>query len=189
MGWIRKTGSMFGRELMYIAGAEHAKRGWEVARRQWHRASKPLCPACGRGRLFPFTEIIDGEEMKFRGCSMCSHYQAIKVAADPGSLQRLRAIADAKAGEFSDAEYNALVRRFQLSSRWLYGFSLSLVLFAIFLLWIGYDAWSFMNVSMVALFMFVRGLIASYRSWQAKERCWFVPGSFKRWLGTGQWLI
>ena len=189
MGWIRKTGAFFRNEALNIFGYEHAKRGAVMLRRQWNSTTKPLCPACDKGRLYPFTETIEGCLVKFRGCNVCSHFQAVDVAKDKDSLQRLRDIAKSKAGLMTPDEYQALVRQYQISSRWLFGFSLSIALFAVYLLWTGYDAWTLLNVSMVALFMFVRGLVTSYRSWQAKERCWFVPGSFKRWLGQGKWLI
>jgi hypothetical protein len=196
MGWIRNTGKFVATEGGYIAGVEHMRVGSRLIKQNWGRLRAHVCPACNDGRLFPFHEIIDGKKMAFRGCNVCDHYQAVVIESDPESVKRLRSIALDKVRMMDGVEYLSLVRRFKIVSRIFYGMSSAMMLFAGYILVFDHTlkffdnpGRTFLGVLMVSAWMFVQGLSASYRFWQTREKKFFVPGSFKKWIGIGQWLV
>lgn len=196
-GFFRRGVRTVGREAAHVAGVEHIKLGAKSIRKQWTRASKRICPVCERGRLFPFSEKIAGAEQHFYGCSQCDYYQAKSIDNDLSAQKRLREVAFAKINEMGPKEYAKLVRKYQLGSRWLYAFALVATVFGCGLFGYGLAtdapagdvALPFLSALAVSIFLFVQGLVASYRHWQVRERLFFIPGAFKRWLRTGQWLI
>lgn len=188
-GFIRRSGSLLRREASLVFGWEHIKLGAHSISKQWHRASKRVCPECGRGRLFPFTVEQGGEDLKFYGCSQCDYHQAESLKKNEKSLRRLRKVAFRKIENLSPEEYETLIRKYRLGSRWLYLFSVAMMLGGSYMLMTEGAAWTFLNALAVSIFLFVQGLIASYRNWQLREKILFVPGAFWRWLRSGQWLI
>lgn len=188
-GIVRRSAAFVRREASYIMGWEHVKLGRRALSTQWHRASKRVCPACGIGRMFKFSETIHGESKEFFGCNSCAHFQSVNVDSDPESLRRLRDVAMAKMQSMNADEYLQLQRKYQMSSRWLFAFSTGVLLFALYLLVVGGSAWTFLNTTAVSLFLFVQGLVASYRHWQLREKVLFVRGAFGKWLRSGQWLV
>lgn len=189
MGWLGKIISVPVREASHVLGTEHIRGGTTLIRQQWAHVSKQSCPACDEGRLFPFKEIVNGKPTRFLGCSACDHYQAIKIDKDPRTIERLRALVLEKIKHMSPEEYETHVRRYMIASRWCYGLALVVMCVAAYVLFSQRSAWLFINVMMVSAFMFVQGVAASYRCWQAREKCYFVPKSFKRWIRMGQWLM
>lgn len=196
MGWIRGTGRFVMNEGANIAGAEHIRIGSRLIKSNWSRLRAHVCPACNEGRLFPFQEKIDGKRRDFRGCNMCDHYQAVNVQADPDSLKRLRSLAQEKVAAMDVAELSGIIRRFQVISRIFYGMALATMLFAGYVIVFDHTSVLFSNSSrtfvcvlLISVWMFVQGLSASYRFWQTREQHFFVPGSFRKWIGMGQWLV
>lgn len=196
MGWIRGTGRFVVKEGANIAGAEHIRIGSRLIKANWSRLRAHVCPACDDGRMFPFQEKINGKEVDFRGCNMCDHYQAVDVEADPESVKRLRSLALDKVRKMDAAELSGIVRRFQIISRIFYSLSLTLMFCAGYVIafdhtsvWLSNPALSFVSILLISAWMFVQGISASYRFWQIREQTLFVPGSFKKWIGMGQWLV
>jgi hypothetical protein len=127
--------------------------------------------------------------MVFFGCNFCDHYQAADLSLDADSTERLKDLAATQTAALSQVELRKLIGRYQARSRWHYFFSVVAVCWAIYLLWTGAMVWSFLNSTVIALLMFVQGLVASYRHWQLLNSRLYVPGSFQEWLKAGQWLV
>lgn len=193
MGFLSWSGKTLRRETLYVAGGAGIKGWWEVVQRNW-LGTKRRCPACDEGRMFPFTEPIDGVNRDFLGCSRCDHFEVAdlsntKDAAVVESLGRLRQIADQRLTDLAADERQVLRRRLKIGSRVNYGLSLAMILIGAYLLHATGTAWMLINMTALAVLMFAHGLRASYRYWQVSNNVFFQPGSFRRWLGLGQWLI
>lgn len=189
MGLFGKVGQVVSREVGYAAGTEHIKRGWSSIGYQWMRATKRVCPACGEGLLFPFEGIEDGRGKMFVGCNKCDHFQAKHINGDDESLQKLRAIAAERIRSMNPEEFFLRAKQYQVSSRVSYALSLLCFCAAVYFMVDGGAPLMVLNIAVIALFMFLQGGIASYRYWQAMEKHYFIPGSFKYWIGLGQWLV
>lgn len=178
-----------GREIGHVMGFEHVKQGSHVFRQQWKSVTRRVCPACEIGKLYPFSETIEGEIKQFVGCSHCDHYQAVRVNDDPATQTKLRAAAQRKIDAMGETEFRRLIHKYRLGSRLLYVFSLLVFAFSVYLLVVGGSAWTFLNACMGSVFLFVRGLIASYRYWQLSQKRLFVAGAFRRWFWSGTWFV
>lgn len=214
VGVTRKAVRFFGRQAAYTLGWEHIKQGRQAVSLQWSRASKRICPLCEEGRLFGFASLIDGKKVKFMGCSRCEyHHRAapsvaalllsrlrgkkIKTGPENAELVVLRAKAQEKMAAMTADEIAEVVRKHRVGSRILFLASLGMLLFGFGMLIdgaLGGDfgsdaALSFLGVLTVSVLLFAKGLVASYRSWQLRERVFFVPGSFQEWLKAGKWLV
>lgn len=189
-GWAGKT---LKREALHVAGGAGIAGWWRSARTSW-LSTKRVCPACGEGRMFPFTELVEGESRKFFGCSRCDHFEAVNlsnsedvVAAE--SLSRLREIAASRLGSLSPQERERRNDRMKVASRLQYLFSVGLLVFAVVLLFRTDAIWPPLNVAAFSVLLFAHGLRSSYRYWQVRNNILYQPGSFRRWLGLGQWLV
>jgi len=189
MGAIKRTGAVVVRNVSYLFSLEHIRQGFGLVRVQWSRATKRVCPGCQSGRLFPFSEIVEGQPRRFLGCNFCDHYQAADLSVDPASTKRLQHLAAIQTASLSPEDLATLIARYRKRSRWHYFFSVAAICWSIYLLCTGAMAWSFLNAMVIALLMFVQGLVASYRNWQLLNSRLYVPGSFFEWLKAGQWLV
>lgn len=87
-------------------------------------------------------------------------------------------------------EYWALQRGWQVESRWWYLFALLLLIGSGSAVMTDYGgALTLLNGATLSSYLFVRGLVASYRAWQLSEQVFFQPGSFSSWLKSGAWLV
>lgn len=193
MGIVGSTGKVVRREVGHLVGEQGIKVWWNLSRRSWLGA-KRSCPACGAGRMFRFSEAVDGVDREFYGCSKCDHYETADLSNESDvvvaeSLGRLRDISGRRMTSMKKSEREALMRRLKRNSRAQYAFSLVLLSVGIYLLVATAAAWSFLNATAFATLMFAHGLRSAYRYWQVSENVFYQPGSFRRWLGLGQWLI
>lgn len=189
MGWISSIGKRVGHEAGNLVGLELNKRGVKVLRNQWNHAKRKDCPACDKGLLYPFTEVIEGKKTKFLGCNSCDHFQAVNVARDEGSIKRLRAIADKKINGMSDDSYSEQIKNYQLGSRFYYLLASGAFGIATYMLFFSENNWTAFNIVLVSILLFVKGMVSSYRYWQLKTKTFYVPGAFLKWMKLGQWLI
>lgn len=193
MGFFGWAGRALKRETRYLAGGEGISGWWQSVRSSW-LSTKRRCPACGEGRMFPFTEPVDGIDRDFYGCSRCDHYEAAdlsdgKDAVVADSLSRLRKIADSRIGGLSAEETAHLKSRLKSNSRFQYLFSLAFLATGVYLIFRTGSAWSLLNATALAALLFAHGLRSSYRYWQVCNNIFYQPGAFRRWLGLGQWLV
>lgn len=189
-GWAGKTAT---REVRYIAGGEGITGWWNTARTSW-LSTKRRCPACGEGRMFPFTEPVKGEDRDFYGCSRCDHFEAADLANEKDavvaeSLGRLRELANERIDGLSQEQAQVLKQRLKSNSRFQYFFSVVLLSAGGYLFYLSGSAWYLLNATGLSMLLFAHGLRSSYRYWQVCNNMFYQSGAFRRWLRLGQWLI
>lgn len=193
MGIVRGTARTVAREAGYVAGVGGIKGWWNSIQESWLH-TKRHCPNCAIGRMFPFTEQIDGDDRKFFGCSNCDHFEVADLGAEKDqyvedSLKRLQAIAEARLNSLGAQELESRARRLCINSRLQFASSLALLAFGVYVLASGGAAWTMLNASALSGLLFAMGLRFSYRHWQLQNRAFYQPGSFRRWFGEGKWIV
>ncbi|ABO60233.1 hypothetical protein LA345_37040 (plasmid) [Burkholderia vietnamiensis] len=185
MGFFQRTGRFAVRQASYIAGYQHIAAGWRTVRRNWDNATKRGCPSCRKGTLYPFSEVVDAKRVDALGCDRCDYFEFAGDESNPESMAALRASADEV---LSDASFrDTRLAQLQRSSRTF--FALSIFCLALSVVALCLKSSFFFTAMMVALLLFVRGAIASYRFWQLQEDKLFVPGSLKVWIKRGAWFV
>ncbi|MBR8427272.1 hypothetical protein [Burkholderia cenocepacia] len=185
MGFFQRTGRFAVRQASYIAGYQHIAAGWRTVRRNWDNATKRGCPSCRKGILCPFSEVVEGKRVKALGCDRCEYFEFAGDESNPESMAVLRASADEV---LSDASFR-VTRLVQLQHSSRTFFALSFLCLALSVVALCLKSSFFFTAMMVAVLLFVRGAIASYRYWQLQEDRLFVPGSLKVWIKRGAWFV
>ncbi|MEX3555113.1 MAG: hypothetical protein VB131_00255 [Burkholderia gladioli] len=185
MGFIQRTGRFAVRQASYIAGYQHIAAGWRTVRHNWDSATKRGCPSCGKGTLYPFSEVVNANRVDALGCNRCDYFEFAGDESNPESMAALRESAHEVLSDvlFRDTRLAQLQR----SSRVFFGLSILCLVLSVVALCL--KSSFFFTAMMVAVLLFVRGAIASYRFWQLREDRLFVPGSLKVWIKTGAWFV
>jgi hypothetical protein len=188
MGVFGATGRLAVRETLNLVGAHAILLGWRLTARSLRMVAAKNCPKCAMGRLYPFVEIDgDGVEHTALGCSRCDHFQAINVAEDRESLERLSGLAAQKLAELSGGDRARMSRKQLVLSRVFYAIALMIFAFAFYSVF-ALSGWSVLNAAGLGSYVFVQGMKSSYRHWQLESDALFQPGSFWKWIGQGSWL-
>jgi len=196
-GFIRKVAGTVKNQVFFVFGTEHISAGYTILEGQWRSFKRRRCPNCERGSLFAFSERVDGKDQKFFGCNNCDYFQFHHLNRDPHAQSKLRSLALDKLASFTDEELQNQIRKYQITSRWMYGFAVFATLFGLgflILMLPGKETivdvfLTFLSILASGVLFFIKGLVASYRHYQLTEKVFFVSGSFQRWLYSGRWVI
>ncbi|MBN3729370.1 hypothetical protein [Burkholderia sp. Tr-20390] len=185
MGLFQRARRFAVREVSYIAGYQHVAAGWKAVRHNWDNATKRGCPACRRGTLYAFYEVVDGRRFDALGCNRCEHFEFV---ADESNAEAMSVLRESAHAVLNDVEFrDSRMRQLQRTSRLYFGLSALCIALSVVALCLKSSL--FFTAMMVAVLLFLRGVISSYRYWQLRENRLFVPGSLRVWIKTGAWFV
>lgn len=168
-----------------VVGMTPIKAGFAVVRGNWNALRSRSCPRCGRGRLYEFSEVVEGTTYFAQGCNMCDFYEFTDSEAVSETLSVRRRQTLSALNEQGVRE--KLLRRYKWWSRIYLFASLLCVLLSLALLFNGNRY--FGSAALLGMFVLVRAFLASYRFWQIREDRLFAPGAFKEWFKKGAWIV
>lgn len=188
MGIFRNLGKLAAREGAYIFGLAQLKQGADVIRRTLLRSHR-RCPKCASGRMFRFSEVVDGVSKEFYGCSHCDHFEPLDVERDPEALHDLQDLARHRLEEMTAEQRANAERTYRWRSRGSLAISLVFLVGGFWVLLSGIGVAISLNLGAMAALFFVQGLRASYRYWQLETGMLYQPDAFKLWMASGKWLV
>jgi hypothetical protein len=185
MGFFQKTGKFYVNSLAAVVAAPTIAGGARQINNQLsalHAHFKyPLCPGCGRGRMYPFGTLEGVDCSHMLGCNRCDHIQ-------PAELGEQDAVALRKRVRTELAKDESIGRKFKIESRFFYGAAAGFLATAATTAYC--DEWLSMTLATgLAAACATKGLSSAFRCWQIRQQRFFEPGLFLRWIDAGRWFV
>lgn len=108
--------------------------------------------------------------------------------ATPEEMDAIQAEFYAQLQGITKHDYLEQMRQWQIQSRIFYAGSLLFMSIGAYSM-LANPGWTGLNATMLAAYIFARGLRSSYRYWQMQTRTFFVEGAFTDWFKKGIWLV
>lgn len=185
MGFFSATGRGVAWVAAGVVGMTPIKAGFAVVRGNWDALRSRNCPRCRQGRLYKFSEVVEGKTYFAQGCSMCAFYEFTddEAVTEALSVRRRQTLGTLSEPGVRDE----LLRRYKWWSRTYLLASIGCLLLSVVLLLNGNRY--FGSAALLGMFVLVRAFLASYRFWQIREDRLFAPGAFKEWFKKGAWIV
>lgn len=174
-----------GRLAGRIAGVDAIKAGGGVLASLGRGTFGKKCPLCRQGLLTEARSEAGGEMVI---CSQCDYFQP-KSGPRAEEFALLRERLEKELNAMTPAERLQIEKRFLLQFR-VYAVAVVVAIVVLaYAVFVSHSTMVFLLAGCNGLLLITFAMKSSYRFWQFRTRTFFQPGSFRRWLKEGQWIV